>query len=256
MQSKAQNAVNPNGLTSILTQQCEKFALKKRVRIILVCLREALKTESCITVSGQSSAEYTEKRSRFIAVIRHCETEQEAVSFINDIRAKHRDARHNCYAYSVSGGAVKRFSDDGEPHGTAGKPMLDIIDGEGLCNVCAVVTRYFGGVLLGTGGLLRAYTAAAADALADAGISVVRRWLACEVSMPYALYEPVRAAVAALGGVVQETQYAAAVTLCALLPEEAGEAFAAQVRDLTAGRCAVRPVGETERAVPLADAGL
>ena len=112
------------------------------------------------------------------------------------------------------------------------------------------------GVLLGTGGLLRAYTAAAADALADAGISEVRRWLACEVSTPYALYEPVRAAVAALGGVVQETQYAAAVTVCALLPEEAGEAFAAQVRDLTAGRCAVRPVGETERAVPLAGAGL
>ena len=129
MQSEAQNAVNPNGLTSILTRQCEKSTLKKRVRIILVCLREALKTESCITVSGQSSAEYTEKRSRFIAVIRHCETEQEAVSFINDIRAKHRDARHNCYAYSVSSGAVKRFSDDGEPHGTAGKPMLDIIDG-------------------------------------------------------------------------------------------------------------------------------
>ena len=100
------------------------------------------------------------------------------------------------------------------------------------------------------------YSAAAADALADAGISEVRRWLACEVSTPYALYEPVRAAVAALGGVVQETQYAAAVTVCALLPEEAGEAFAAHVRDLTAGRCAVRPVGETERAVPLAGAGL
>ena len=123
-------------------------------------------------------------------------------------------------------------------------------------NAVCVVTRYFGGVLLGTGGLLRAYTAAAADALSDAGISEVRRWLACEVSTPYALYEPVRAAVAALGGVVQETQYAAAVTVCALLPEEAGEAFAAQVRDLTAGRCAVRPVGETERAVPLAGAGL
>ena len=87
-------------------------------------------------------------------------------------------------------------------------------------------------------------------------LAEVRRWLACEVSTPYALYEPVRAAVAALGGVVQETQYAAAVTVCALLPEEAGEAFAAQVRDLTAGRCAVRPVGETERAVPLAGSGL
>ena len=134
--------------------------------------------------------------------------------------------------------------------------MLEVFRRAGVTNVVCVVTRYFGGVLLGTGGLLRAYTAAAADALADAGISVVRRWLACEVSMPYALYEPVRAAVAALGGVVQQTQYAADVTVCALLPEEAGEAFAVQVRDLTAGRSAVRPVGETERAVPLADAGL
>ena len=128
--------------------------------------------------------------------------------------------------------------------------MLEVFRRAGVTNAVCVVTRYFGGVLLGTGGLLRAYTAAAADALSDAGISEVRRWLACEVSTPYALYEPVRAAVAALGGVVQETQYAAAVTVCALLPEEAGEAFAAQVRDLTAGRCAVRPVGETERAVP------
>ena len=134
--------------------------------------------------------------------------------------------------------------------------MLEVFRRAGVTNAVCVVTRYFGGVLLGTGGLLRAYTAAAADALSDAGISEVRRWLACEVSTPYALYEPVRTAVAALGGVVQETQYAAAVTLCALLPEEAGEAFAAQVRDLTAGRCAVRPVGETERAVPLAGSGL
>ena len=134
--------------------------------------------------------------------------------------------------------------------------QLEVFRRAGVTNAVCVVTRYFGGVLLGTGGLLRAYTAAAADALASAGISEVRRWLACEVSTPYALYEPVRAAVAALGGVVQETQYAAAVTVCALLPEEAGEAFAAQVRDLTAGRCAVRPVGETERAVPLAGSGL
>ena len=204
----------------------------------------------------EGEAEFTEKRSRFLGHVRRVETEAEARAFLDEMRKKYYDARHNCWCYVLHEGGVVRYGDDGEPQGTAGQPMLNVFQREGVENVACVVTRYFGGVLLGTGGLLRAYTAAAADALADAGISVVRRWLACEVSMPYALYEPVRAAVAALGGVVQETQYAAAVTLCALLPEEAGEAFAAQVRDLTAGRCAVRPVGETERAVPLADAGL
>ena len=201
-------------------------------------------------------AEFTEKRSRFLGHVRRVETEAEARAFLDEMRKKYYDARHNCWCYVLHEGGVVRYGDDGEPQGTAGQPMLNVFQREGVENVVCVVTRYFGGVLLGTGGLLRAYTAAAADALSDAGISEVRRWLACEVSTPYALYEPVRAAVAALGGVVQETQYAAAVTLCALLPEEAGEAFAAQVRDLTAGRCAVRPVGETERAVPLAGSGL
>ena len=202
-----------------------------------------------------AESEFEEKRSRFISHVFLVESEAEARARIDEMKKKYYDARHNCWCFVLHDGTV-RYGDDGEPQGTAGIPMLEVFRRAGVTNVVCVVTRYFGGVLLGTGGLLRAYTAAAADALADAGISVVRRWLACEVSMPYALYEPVRAAVAALGGVVQETQYAAAVTLCALLPEEAGEAFAAQVRDLTAGRCAVRPVGETERAVPLADAGL
>ena len=202
-----------------------------------------------------AESEFEEKRSRFISHVFLVESEAEARARIDEMKKKYYDARHNCWCFVLHDGTV-RYGDDGEPQGTAGIPMLEVFRRAGVTNVVCVVTRYFGGVLLGTGGLLRAYTAAAADALADAGISVVRRWLACEVSMPYALYEPVRAVVAALDGVVQETQYAAAVTLCALLPEEAGEAFAAQVRDLTAGRCAVRPVGETERAVPLADAGL
>lgn len=202
-----------------------------------------------------AESEFTEKRSRFIGHIWPVETEEQAQAYIRTMKKRYYDARHNCWCYLLRDG-TERYSDDGEPQGTAGIPMLEVFRRAGVTNAVCVVTRYFGGVLLGTGGLLRAYTAAAADALSDAGISEVRRWLACEVSTPYALYEPVRAAVAALGGVVQETQYAAAVTVCALLPEEAGEAFAAQVRDLTAGRCAVRPVGETERAVPLAGSGL
>mgnify|MGYP003225392160 CR=1 FL=1 len=183
------------------------------------------------TKSGAS--EYVDKRSRFLGLVRPVGSEDEARTIIAACKKQYHDARHNCWCYLLRDG-TERYSDDGEPQGTAGIPMLEVFRRAGVTNVVCVVTRYFGGVLLGTGGLLRAYTAAAADALADAGISEVRRWLACEVSTPYALYEPVRAAVAALGGVVQETQYAAAVTVCALLPEEAGEAFAAQVRDLTA----------------------
>ena len=209
------------------------------------------------TKSGAS--EYVDKRSRFLGLVRPVGSEDEARTIIAACKKQYHDARHNCWCYLLRDG-TERYSDDGEPQGTAGIPMLEVFRRAGVTNVVCVVTRYFGGVLL-TAHAVPLFAggeaaAAAADALADAGISEVRRWLACEVSTPYALYEPVRAAVAALGGVVQETQYAAAVTVCALLPEEAGEAFAAQVRDLTAGRCAVRPVGETERAVPLAGAGL
>ena len=242
MQSKAQNAVNPTGLTSILTQQCEKFALKKRVRIILVCLREALKTESCITVSGQSSAEYTEKRSRFIAVIRHCETEQEAVSFINDIRAKHRDARHNCYAYSVSSGAVKRFSDDGEPHGTAGKPMLDIIDGEGLCNVCAVVTRYFGGVLLGTGGLVRAYSKALKDAAVSANRAVMIPCTVFSCSADYTDSARLSKLISDMGGVTENAEYTEKVSLTFSMRESKKSEFELKLKEMFCARITAKEI--------------
>lgn len=155
--------------------------------------------------TGSGASEYVEKRSRFLGLVQPVGSEDEAREIIAACKKQYHDARHNCWCYLLRDG-TERYSDDGEPQGTAGIPMLEVFRRAGVTNVVCVVTRYFGGVLLGTGGLLRAYTAA--------------------------------------------------VTLCALLPEEAGEAFAAQVRDLTAGRCAVRPVGETERAVPLADAGL
>ena len=111
------------------------------------------------TILEFGTDEIVEKKSRFIGYVTHVESEQEALEFINSIKKKHYDARHNCYAYSVGEEqAILRFSDDGEPSGTAGKPILEVINGHGLCNVCVVVTRYFGGTLLGTGGLVRAYT--------------------------------------------------------------------------------------------------
>ena len=105
--------------------------------------------------------EYVEKKSRFIATIRRCESEEEAVAFIEEMKKKYWDARHNCSAFVLgSRGELTRCSDDGEPGGTAGRPMLEVLLGEGIRDVCVVVTRYFGGTLLGTGGLVRAYSGA------------------------------------------------------------------------------------------------
>ena len=126
------------------------------------------------TKSGAS--EYVDKRSRFLGLVRPVGSEDEAREIIAACKKQYHDARHNCWCYLLRDG-TERYSDDSEPQGTAGIPMLEVFRRAGVTNAVCVVTRYFGGVLLGTGGLLRAYTAAAADALADAGISVVRRWL-------------------------------------------------------------------------------
>ena len=120
------------------------------------------------TIIEPGTGEYVEKKSRFIGYVRHVESEEEAEAFITEIKKKHYDARHNCSAYSVGEESViQRFSDDGEPSGTAGKPILEVITGNKLNNVCIVVTRYFGGTLLGTGGLVRSYTEAAKECIAD-----------------------------------------------------------------------------------------
>ena len=132
-----------------------------------------------------SETEFTEKRSRFIGHVWRVETEEEAREKIAQMKAKYYDARHNCWCYVIREGNITRYSDDGEPQGTAGQPMLEVFRREGVENVCCVVTRYFGGVLLGTGGLLRAYTRSAKDALAEAGLAVVRQWAETAVECPY-----------------------------------------------------------------------
>ncbi len=115
--------------------------------------------------------EYVEKKSRFIATLRKCESEEEAVAFVEEMKKKYWDARHNCHAFIIgSGGELTRCSDDGEPSGTAGRPMLEVLSGAELRNAAVVVTRYFGGVLLGTGGLVRAYTQAVKEGLKNCAV--------------------------------------------------------------------------------------
>ena len=132
-------------------------------------------TEAYLTPAGEGSSEYVEKKSRFLGRVFAVSSEDEARALLEAVKREHYDARHNCWCYILRGGA-KRYSDDGEPQGTAGQPMLNVFEREGIENVLCVVTRYFGGILLGTGGLVRAYTAAAKDALLDAGVNEMRQW--------------------------------------------------------------------------------
>lgn len=193
--------------------------------------------------AGSGEAEFVEKRSSFLGHVRFVETEDAARDFINEMKKKHYDARHNCWCYIIRGGAV-RYSDDGEPQGTAGLPMLEVFKREGVENVVCVVTRYFGGVLLGTGGLLRAYTKSAKDALDVAGIAAVRRWVKLEVGCPYSLFERMKTECLSLDGAVQNVDYGADVLLSLLLPENNAEAFSARVTELSAGACSALAVGE------------
>ena len=198
----------------------------------------------------EAEATFVEKRSEFIGHVWPVESEEEARAHIEASKKKFHDARHNCWCYIIKDGPV-RYSDDGEPQGTAGQPMLGVFQKEGVTNVCCVVTRYFGGILLGAGGLVRAYTQSAKDALDAAGISVVRRWVDMAVDCPYSFFERVKNEVTALNGVVGDVEYAAGVTVHALLPEEQTVAFAARMVELSAGTFEAIELGEEFKGVPV-----
>ena len=143
-------------------------------------------SEAYKTVYIGDTAEIVEKKSRFIANLEHVESEEEALAYIETIRKKYWDARHNCYAYSVGRNReYTRCSDDGEPSGTAGRPMLDVILGEDIYNVAVVVTRYFGGVLLGTGGLVRAYSKAVQEGLSESLLIEKKKGISLKVTTDY-----------------------------------------------------------------------
>ena len=176
--------------------------------------------ENYVTVDGLCEREITVERSRFIAVTAHVETEAEAAEFIAKKRAQFHDARHNVFAYSLKDG-LTRFSDDGEPHGTAGKPILDVIVGSGVTDVCVVVTRYFGGVLLGTGGLVRAYSSSAKMSLEDAKKVTVVPSTRYTLTCAYSDYEYLTKTIARFGEIM-DTDFTeeVAVTIAVIDTEE------------------------------------
>ncbi len=194
--------------------------------------------------------EFTEKKSRFIGRVWPVETEEAALEKIQEMKKKHYDATHNCWAYIIKDGAV-RFSDDGEPGGTAGMPMLQVLQREGLYNVVCVVTRYFGGILLGAGGLVRAYTKGAKIAVDAAGISVKRVWTVLYLPCPYNFYERVKSEVAAFGGILRKTDFAAEVEMEVLLPQDMAQPFCERLTDMSAATVEAMIVGSEYRAFPV-----
>lgn len=183
-----------------------------------------------------AEASFTEKKSEFIGCAARVETEEAAKSFIERIRRKHSDATHNCYAYLLKDSGLSRFSDDGEPGGTAGMPILEVVKREGVCDVCIVVTRYFGGILLGAGGLVRAYAKGAKMALDAAGTATFVPYTAFTTQVDYTGYEKVMHELAKYGVVCDGTEFAAEVTLKLRAKEENFVRFQSFLADYTSGR--------------------
>ena len=189
------------------------------------------------TVYEGGQGEIVEKKSRFIATVRPVQTEEEALIFIEEMRKKYWDATHNCFAYVIGERReIMRCSDDGEPGGTAGKPMLDVLLGEELYNTAVVVTRYFGGTLLGTGGLVRAYGKAAKEGLLAAGIAELVQYSRYFVTVDYTDSGKVQYEILQDGHVLHDTQYTDQVQFCVLVESEQSEAFEKKMLDIMKGK--------------------
>ena len=196
------------------------------------------------TVSREASAEFTERRSRFIGHAAPVASGEEAAAFLRKIRMENREARHNVYAFSLRRGQTRRHSDDGEPQGTAGMPVLDVLLKSGVTDTEIVVTRYFGGILLGAGGLVRAYSRAASLALQAAGVATMRPCFLLETVCAYGLYSKIAALIGGFGGAVDRTGFTDLVRIdfhleCGKLP-----AFQAALSDATGGTCTAEITSE------------
>ena len=189
---------------------------------------------SYLTPAGYGTAEIVEKRSRFIGQVWPAETEEAARGRLEEARKQYHDARHNCWCWLLRDGQM-RYGDDGEPQGSAGQPMLNVFRASGVNDVCCVVTRYFGGVLLGTGGLARAYAAAAKEALAAAGVQTMALWQSLRLRCPYPLYDRVCRLLDTAGAVTEDTDFGAEVAFSLLAPPERTQELLAALRELSGG---------------------
>lgn len=196
------------------------------------------------TVQNEAHDVFVEKRSKFIGYCKPVTTEQEAVDFINSKRSEHWDATHNVFAYSLREGNIKRYSDDGEPSGTAGMPVLDVITKNDIYDVCIVVTRYFGGVLLGTGGLVRAYSHGAKLALEAGKVILMQSCLMCDVKCTYNQYGKVSSLIMEIGAEIDDTIYEADVEIKFHIKPELLDKLNKQFADATSGEVKAKSVCE------------
>ena len=199
--------------------------------------------ENRITVSGYASAEFTEKRSTFIGYTDSVGTAEQAEAFVAGIKKKNSDARHNVWAYLLDNGAM-RYSDDGEPQGTGGLPVLEVIKKNHAVNTVIVVTRYFGGILLGAPGLVRAYSKAAAMAVEAAGLATYSLFSDCEIVCDYAEYDKLLYEIGRYDVIPGQTEYADSVTLRFSVRKEEADLLRRQIATVTNARRAVTVVGE------------
>ena len=194
------------------------------------------------SVKQCSEAEYTVNRSRFIGRCFPVDSEEAALCLLGDIRKKHWDATHNCFAYRIGENAAARFSDDGEPGGTAGKPIMDVLTGRELTNVLCVVTRYFGGILLGAGGLVRAYSKSAADAVTKAGMVSYLPGTILDIPMDYSRYGALEGFIRA-NAEVRNVAFAQNVVVTAAVEDTNLLKFMKEVTERSDGRCTPVTIG-------------
>lgn len=200
--------------------------------------------DSFTTLSGEAEVEFEEKKSVFIGHAIRTDTEEEAQEYIKQMKKRYNDATHNVFAYAMRGGIVARYSDDGEPQGTSGMPTLDAIRKSGVDNACVVITRYFGGTLLGAGGLVRAYSHTASLALEAAGIVTYEPYSEYSLTCGYSEYQKYLAYFTDNGILIDDTVFEAQVTVRFALKRRLGEQVVSKITEMSYGRDLPMLVGE------------
>ena len=201
-------------------------------------------SEKFVTVSRDSHVEFEEKRSVFIGHARRCDTEEAALEFVKSIKKEYKDATHNVWAYSINDGVLARYSDDGEPQGTAGMPVLDAIRKGGVNNVCVVVTRYFGGTLLGAGGLVRAYSHSAAIAIEGAEVVMYEPYDIFELKCGYSEYQKYNAYFMNIKALIEDTKFDADVTVTFAVKRTLSDEVLKKITEMSFGRDIPKLIGE------------
>lgn len=196
------------------------------------------------TIRLEASDEFVERRSRFIGHAKPVKTEEDAISFLNEMRQKYWDASHNTYAYLLRDSGIQRYSDDGEPQVTAGIPILEVLTKAGLTDAAIVVTRYFGGTLLGKGGLLRAYSHGASIAVKKAQVLTMRQCLLAELCCDYSQYGKIASLIPDCGGVLDETEFTDAVRLGFHITEADMNKFQKELTEATSGQITAKIMGK------------